>query len=102
MNTVRILATLVIAVLWAPITWHCKLENIRGLEFLRCASGTSERSGCDEDSCRPVESAAYRPSDDRAVNVAPGLSVDFQTYSSPAHAPSLSFTVTRMNRRPFR
>lgn len=90
MNTVRILVTLVIAVLWAPITWHCKLENIPGLEFLRCASETSERSGCDEDSCRPVESAAYKPSDDQAVHVAPGFGVDFEAVSAPDFARSLT------------
>jgi hypothetical protein len=46
--------------LWLPAALHCKLENVRGLEFLRCASDTPTSSDCEGDSCQVVESGSYK------------------------------------------
>jgi hypothetical protein len=54
---------LVLLVLWVPITSHCMLENIRGMEFLKCATDTDQGKNCEDDSCTQLESATYRISD---------------------------------------
>lgn len=53
----------VMMVLWAPITSHCQLEVIPGLEFLQCSSDTSSHSDCEGDSCQSVESVGYKIQD---------------------------------------
>jgi hypothetical protein len=51
-------------VAWLPLTAHCQLENITGLEILRCepmaASATSGHSHCDDVSCNNLESGQYQ------------------------------------------
>src|SRR6266850_5550398 len=70
----RSVMVIVLAVLWAPVTWHCKLESLPGLEFLRCPSDTPSRSDCAGDGCQVVESGLYKPEDNqRAIP----LAVDF-------------------------
>jgi len=55
---------LILLVLWVPITAHCTLENIPGLEFLQCATDAPESNNqCDEDGCAQLESATYKTSD---------------------------------------
>ncbi len=54
---------LVLLVLWVPITSHCMLENIRGMEFLKCATDTDQGKDCGDDGCTQLESATYRISD---------------------------------------
>jgi hypothetical protein len=54
------LTALVFLVLWVPITAHCNLEKISGLEFLHCPGETPESSNCEADGCQTVESGAYR------------------------------------------
>ena len=68
---------LVFLVLWVPISAHCYLEEVPGLEFLKCASDTAERSNCDGDGCCLVESGFYKISDaSGCVAVAPVLAVN--------------------------
>jgi hypothetical protein len=48
--------------LWLPATNHCRLEQIPGLEFLRCAADSTPNSDCssDGDGCLVVESGFYK------------------------------------------
>lgn len=52
-----------LAVLWLPVTMHCKLELLPSLKFLACCqhqnSAPHQDSDCDEDICATVESGAY-------------------------------------------
>ncbi len=61
----RIIALLMLA-LWLPVTGHCSLEAIEGLEFLSCPSETPSSSHCDDDGCQTIESATYRVQDNHA------------------------------------
>ena len=63
------------AVLWLPMTLHCQLESIPGLEFLACASENSSgepKSHCD-DSCCSVERTAYKSEQVRQTLPLPDL-----------------------------
>ena len=46
--------------LWLPATFHCQLESIPGLEFVRCSSDTSNQSDCKDDGCCAVEKSQYK------------------------------------------
>ena len=67
---------LALALLWVPITAHCKLELIPGLEFLQCAGDTSTKSDCEGDSCQTVESGAYKTQDNDDLVPLPVLALD--------------------------
>src|SRR6185369_6609673 len=58
MSKLQQLTALVFLVLWVPITAHCHLEKVPGLEFLKCPSDTQD-SGC-QDGCQVVESGLYK------------------------------------------
>ena len=65
METVKLARTMLIllmALLWVPITAHCELESLPGLEFLRCDSqsdhSSEESKGCGDQCCQ-VESGHY-------------------------------------------
>lgn len=64
------LLSLVLAVLWVPITSHCAWENVPGLQFFKCATGTPQNSDCDDDACAQLETASDEVSDPQ---VAPSL-----------------------------
>jgi hypothetical protein len=54
------------------------LENIRGLEFLKCATDTPENNKqCDGDACSQLESATYKVSDTHADFLPPALTEIF-------------------------
>jgi hypothetical protein len=57
------LAAFLFLVLWLPVTSHCQLEKVPGLEFLQCASDTPENSNCEGDACQTIESGQYKISD---------------------------------------
>jgi hypothetical protein len=61
-KSIRVIAACMLALVWAPLTSHCQLESIPGLEFLHCASEATD-SGCCDDSCTSVESGAYKVPD---------------------------------------
>jgi len=48
--------------LWLPVSVHCQLESILGLEFLRCAVEMSSSHNPDKDctNCCAVEKSLYR------------------------------------------
>jgi hypothetical protein len=74
---------LALALLWVPITAHCKLELIPGLEFLHCAGDTSTKSDCEGDSCQTVESGAYKTQDNDDLVSLPVL-IDLSALVPPA------------------
>jgi hypothetical protein len=56
---------LVLALLWAPITWHCQLEAVSLLKFLACcdheeSAAPHQDDDCDTDACAVVESGDYK------------------------------------------
>ncbi len=51
---------LVMLALWLPVTLHCQLESIPGLEFVRCSPDTSRQSDCSDDGCCAVEKQQYK------------------------------------------
>jgi hypothetical protein len=57
---------LVLLVLWVPITTHCALEAVPGLEFLKCANDTPANNQCNDDACSQLETATYKVSDTHA------------------------------------
>lgn len=63
----RKVAVLLLA-LWVPVTMHCALEAVPGLEFLQscCEEKAAPVPGtdCSEDGCAQVENGLY-PGDDR-------------------------------------
>lgn len=101
---------LLMALLWVPITAHCQLESVAGLEFLRCDSDSDHTSDNKEacgDGCCQVESGHYQVS--RNQNIAPAVALllatldilaDFQLPKlaapsqglQPASPPELSVT----------
>ena len=71
---------LVVAVLafWVPITNHCRLELIPGLEFLSCCAHSPDEQAseqheneCAEDLCAQVEEGLYKAESNRIVVEAP-------------------------------
>jgi len=56
--------TVLLAVAWLPLTAHCQLENLTGLEVLRCspvhAPSPSGSSPCDHASCCGWESGQFQ------------------------------------------
>jgi hypothetical protein len=69
-----------LALLWVPITAHCKLEIIPALsEILACCnheeqSAPHQDNDCNQDGCATVESGKYRTQDFDALVVAPEFS----------------------------
>ena len=62
--------TLLLAVLWLPMTVHCQLESIGGFEFLSCCihseaaqDSAHHDADCQTDSCATVEAGHYRHED---------------------------------------
>lgn len=66
-----------LALLWAPITTHCRLEIIPALAaVLACCdheetTGPHDDTDCERDGCASVESGDYRPQDPDPFLVAP-------------------------------
>jgi hypothetical protein len=77
---VRKLHTLIASLLvlaWVPVTFHCTLENLPGLEFLNCCShdeqGCQGEKDCEADACAVVETGAYKIDDNQLVAPLPPL-----------------------------
>jgi len=60
------IVALVMLALWVPITMHCQLEKIPGLEFLHCSDDTSSHD-CKGDGCQTVESGGYKVENNQAA-----------------------------------
>ena len=67
MTRVKALMALILAVLWLPVTMHCALEGLPGLEFLICCehedAGPHADDDCEADACAVVESGFYKLQD---------------------------------------
>lgn len=49
------------AFLWLPVSAHCQLEAVPGLEFLRCVSDSQNSNGnCNDSGCCSVEKSQYK------------------------------------------
>jgi hypothetical protein len=86
------LTAILLAALWLPITAHCSLETLPGLEFLLCESDTSEND-CSEDVCAQIERPGYKVSDTETLVPEPQLTLWFDlvfTETIPADSPQPS------------
>jgi hypothetical protein len=79
------LFAIVLAVLWAPLTSHCTWENFPGLQFMQCATDTTENSDCEDDACATLEKAWYKVAETDTAVPLPFLHVLF-------HLSSIDFT----------
>jgi len=72
-----------LALVWVPLTSHCRMEALPGLEFFRCAAEAQapaeQGDPCDEGSCCPLETAQYQAS--RQDDALPILLDGLLTYS---------------------
>lgn len=70
MKTIRTALTLLLAILWLPVTSHCAiLESVASLSFLSCCAHVDENpqtehheDDCATDACAIVEGAQYKSS----------------------------------------
>lgn len=58
------LCFLVVALLWVPLTAHCRIASLPGLEFLRCGEDHApadkhDHSSCEDCGCCSQESGKY-------------------------------------------
>jgi len=68
---------IMLTVLWLPITAHCCLEKVPGLQFLKCATDTPDNGPC-QDECSQLETATYKISDTHTHVLPPAFTVFFQ------------------------
>jgi hypothetical protein len=63
----KALLALTLAVLWLPVTMHCALESVPGLDFLICCGHEGatphEDDDCGADACATVEAGFYKLQD---------------------------------------
>jgi hypothetical protein len=75
MRSLRMILTLLLAVVWMPLAAHCQIESVTGLEVLSCAplgeGGTCAGSPCDPGSCCSLESGQFRLPQSQPVIAAP-------------------------------
>ena len=74
-DRLRKTVALLLLALWVPVTAHCKLETLSGLDFLACVehqdSVPHQDSDCKEDVCASVESGNYRVEDNPPLILLP-------------------------------
>ena len=72
----RVLAGALV-VLWVPLTMHCRLESLPGVEFLVCCpseqAAPHQDSDCDDDTCAVVESGFYKCENNTVAVPVPAL-----------------------------
>jgi hypothetical protein len=60
----RAVIAVILALVWVPLTAHCELESVTGLNFLQCPSAgdcaTEGSSHCDDSSCCGWEAGFYK------------------------------------------
>ena len=63
------------AFLWLPVSAHCQLESVPGLEFLRCSikASDSQQPAKDCSDCCAVEKSQYRAEHHRLTIPTPDL-----------------------------
>ena len=70
-NRWKAIFSLLSLAMWLSATQHCKLENLPGCGFLRCATDTPGNSDCQGDSCDAVERGMYKNPDSQQVTAPP-------------------------------
>jgi hypothetical protein len=74
MKRFRTALALLLALIWVPVTMHCALEGVPGLEFLICCehedAAPHQDDDCEADACAVVESGFYKLQDDEVLVVA--------------------------------
>jgi len=85
---VKALIALTLAVLWLPVTMHCGLETLPGLEFLVCcthedATAPHEDDDCEADACAVIESGFYKLQDYEQLVAASTEVVVFECQAEP-------------------
>lgn len=84
------MAVLTLAALWLPVSVHCQLEQLPGLEFLSCCdhedtTAPHQDDDCEGDACAVVESGLYKIEERQTSLPAPDLTpVMFQLLPLPA------------------
>lgn len=83
MKTIRTALTLLLAILWLPVTSHCAiLESVASLDFLACCAHeeatTHHEDDCATDACAIVEGAQYKSSFQRVTVPAMDMHVLFE------------------------
>ena len=87
MRTLKTMLTLLLAIVWLPISSHCLLfESAANLAILACcdneATTSHHENACDSDGCAIVEEAQYRCSEERVVAPTLDIIVAFELPSS--------------------
>jgi hypothetical protein len=71
-NRLKTILTLLLALFWLPVTMHCGLESLPGIEFLSCCphddaasqpAPAHQDNDCETDACATVESGLYKQED---------------------------------------
>ena len=66
-----------LVVLSVPMTMHCSLESLAGMEFLVCCpheeAAPHQDSDCEDDACAVVESGCYKTENNRVAVPTPML-----------------------------
>jgi hypothetical protein len=76
---------LALAVFWLPVSVHCQLEQLPGLEFLSCCdhedtTAPHQDDGCEGDACAVVEAGLYKTEERQVALPAPMI----ETPNGPA------------------
>jgi len=76
---------IVMALLWVPLTAHCRIASVPGLEFLGCGdhehSGKRTDQSCEDCGCCSQETAKYHAS--RWEDTAPDTQTDLTDLAAP-------------------
>jgi len=72
------MTVLALVALWLPVSVHCQLEQLPGLEFLSCCdhedtTAPHQDDDCEGDACAVVESGLYKIEERQATLPAPDL-----------------------------
>ena len=93
MKWLRTITVLALVALWLPVSVHCQLEQLPGLEFLSCCDHEDTTAphpddDCEGDGCAVVESGLYKTEERQnsltAPNFPPVQSSSVRMTSAPA------------------
>lgn len=94
MHLARTIFVLFLALLWAPMTVHCQIEALSGLQFLSCQDepghASDNPSHCADSHCCAWESGDYQPLS-RPPLVAPVVPVLIPSEIMPEQAMSMEW-----------
>ena len=89
MKWLRTITVLALVALWLPVSVHCQLEQLPGLEFLSCCdhedtTAPHQDDDCEGDGCAVVESGLYKTEERQNSLTAPNFPpVKFQSPQTP-------------------